>query len=292
VWVFLGLGVLLLLLILAIAVFVPRPTSFQNTVFRATLAMSLAAIAGALQGLTSAGSDQRPSWAGSGVGALGVFVLVYLIDPVRRIKRTPVAAPAAAAQIPPRQTTDVSAAPAVAGAAAGAEPVLTSAVFFSYRRSAVPDRTGRIHDDLVEAFGAGVVFKDVDNIPLGYDYRVHLAGALATCRVVLVIVGPDWETVTEPGGTSRRLDNPNDYVRMELATALKRQIPIIPVLIDREALPLADALPEDVRDVVFRQAVRIRVDPDFASDFDRLLKGVKAILDGSAHAAVERGNAL
>jgi hypothetical protein len=97
--------------------------------------------------------------------------------------------------------------------------------------------------------------------------------AISTSTVVLVIIGRKWLT-TAGKQRKRDLDSSSDYVRIELASALKRQIPVIPVLVAGASMPSADALPDDIRDFSYRNAVRIKPDPDFRSDMDRLIKGI------------------
>ncbi len=93
-------------------------------------------------------------------------------------------------------------------------------IFLSYRRADSADITGRIDDRLLIAFGRKSVFKDVDSIPLGSDFRKHLASAVSKCDVLLVVIGKDWLSAPDESG-SRRLDNDADYVRIEIETALQ-----------------------------------------------------------------------
>jgi serine/threonine protein kinase len=146
-------------------------------------------------------------------------------------------------------------------------------IFFCYRREDSADVTGRIYDWLLNQFGQTSLFKDVDSIPYGVDFRMEIDKAISTSTVVLVIIGRKWLT-TAGKQRKRDLDSSSDYVRIELASALKRQIPVIPVLVAGASMPSADALPDDIRDFSYRNAVRIKPDPDFRSDMDRLIKGI------------------
>src|SRR6185503_8303324 len=93
----------------------------------------------------------------------------------------------------------------------------TGSIFISYRRDDSADITGRIYDRLIEHFSRDIVFKDVDSIPLGIDFRQHLEKALSQCRVLIAVVGDEWI-----GGEQgkRRIDDPRDHVRLELELAL------------------------------------------------------------------------
>jgi hypothetical protein len=89
-----------------------------------------------------------------------------------------------------------------------------SGIFNSYRRSDNPDATGRIYDRLVSEFGKAQVFKDVDSIPLGRDFRGHLNSIVSECGVMLAIIGPRWTDASNKAG-QRRLEDPDDFVRIE-----------------------------------------------------------------------------
>ncbi len=148
-------------------------------------------------------------------------------------------------------------------------------VFISYRHSDSLAITGRIHDRLSEALGARNVFKDMEDIPAGSDFRQVLNAHLIDCPVILVIIGRTWASVTDAAG-KRRLDNPDDFVRIEVETALAQANKIvIPVLVDNATLPTADELPASLRDLPYRNAVNLRNDPDFSHDFETLLAQLK-----------------
>ncbi len=159
-----------------------------------------------------------------------------------------------------------------------------SGIFISYRRSDSPDATGRIYDRLVGEFGKAQVFKDVDSIPLGRDFRGHLNDIVGNCGVMLAIVGPHWTEARNPAG-QRRLEDPDDFVRIELETALARDIPVVPVLVGHAQLPVAADLPGSLGSLVFRQSIAVRPDPDFHNDATRLVTALRAILDPEAAAA-------
>ena len=109
---------------------------------------------------------------------------------------------------------------------------------------------------LVEHFSAEQVFKDVDNIDPGDDFVERITGAVASCDVLLALIGPDWLTITDENG-QRRLDKPEDYVRVEIETALKRKIRVIPILVDPARMPHANQLPPTLAPLARRNAVEI-----------------------------------
>ena len=144
-------------------------------------------------------------------------------------------------------------------------------IFVSYRRLDSSNEAGRIFDHLLNRFGEHRLFKDVDSIPLGRDFRETIASAVGQCKVLLAIVGDDWLEAADETG-QRRLDNPNDYVRIEIASALQRRIPVIPVLVENASMPQEDDLPTELREFAFMNATAVRTDPDFRPDMERLLK--------------------
>jgi Tol biopolymer transport system component len=158
-----------------------------------------------------------------------------------------------------------------------------SGIFISYRRNDSPDATGRIYDRLVSEFGKAQVFKDVDSIPLGQDFRGHLNGIVGDCGVVLAIIGPRWTDASNKAG-QRRLEDPDDFVRIELEAALARDIPVVPVLVGHAPIPVASELPGSLAPMAFRQSIEVRPDPDFHNDATRLVSALRGILDPAAAA--------
>ena len=153
-----------------------------------------------------------------------------------------------------------------------------SGIFLSYRRSDSTDTTGRIYDRLVSDLGKESVFKDVDSIPLGTDFRTQLNHVLGRCQAVLVVVGVRWLEAQNAAGM-RRLDDPDDFVRLALEAALARGIPVIPVLVAHATMPTEAQLPPSLVPFAYRQATVVRPDPNFHRDMDRLiaaLRGVRA----------------
>ena len=154
-----------------------------------------------------------------------------------------------------------------------------SKILISYRREDSADVTGRIYDRLIQQFGQEAVFKDVDSIPLGVDFRIYLDEQVAKCDVFLAVIGRDWMRAGGRKGKSR-LDDPRDFVRLEIESALKRQILVIPVLVGGASIPVAERLPASVQDLSYRNGIAVRPDPDFHRDMDRLIEYLKQQIQG------------
>lgn len=147
---------------------------------------------------------------------------------------------------------------------------MAGTIFVSYRRDDSPGTAGRLRDRLADVFGPDSLFMDVDNIPAGVDFVGHLNAQVAACDVFLAIVGPNWlNTIDDTGG--RRIDNPDDFVRTEIAAALARNIPVIPITIDGARLPKADELPDPLKPLIRRQAVEVR-NAQFRRDAEALVE--------------------
>lgn len=130
------------------------------------------------------------------------------------------------------------------------------AIFISYRRDDSEGEAGRLFDDLVRAFGEDSVFMDVAGINPGIDFRKAIDDNVATCGVLLAMIGPQWATIGNSAG-QRRLDDENDFVRLEIASALKRDVPVIPVLVHEAKMPAPDQLPANLKDLAFRNSVEL-----------------------------------
>lgn len=161
-----------------------------------------------------------------------------------------------------------------AAAGKAAPPQTAPTVFISYRREDSADVTGRLYDRLTTAFGREYVHKDVDSIPLGVDFREHINALVGTCDVVLAVIGRHWLDVKGAEQT-RRLDDERDPVRLEIVAALKREIPVVPVLVSGGKIPPAEALPDEIRNLAYRNGTSVRPDPDFHKDVDRLIAGLR-----------------
>jgi hypothetical protein len=158
-------------------------------------------------------------------------------------------------------------------------------IAISYRHEDTGWITGRIFDRLKSHYEApetqsgeesNAVFMDYDSTPLGADFRQFIRNFLDKCDVLLVIIGPRWAGA-ENGG-ERRIMRDSDWVRIEIETALKKNIPIIPILIDRAPLPDPDKLPDSIRELAYRQAAIVDSQIDFNSHVDRLLRQLDQLL--------------
>ena len=130
-------------------------------------------------------------------------------------------------------------------------------IFVSYRRQESRDFAGRLADRLADRFGAGQVFIDVDTIEPGVVFAEAISGALAACKVLLAVIGPDWLTATDERGR-RRLDDPDDLARLEIEASLAGSVRVIPVLVGGAAMPGRDDLPESLAGLTGRHAFLIR----------------------------------
>jgi hypothetical protein len=126
----------------------------------------------------------------------------------------------------------------------------------------------------VRHFGARHVFQDVDRTPLGSDFRQVLTKQVAGCDVFLAVIGDAWLSSAGKSGT-RRIDNPADFVRIEIEAALSRNIPIIPVLVGNASMPQTEELPERLRELAYRHGLPVRPNPDFRHDMERLIRGIR-----------------
>jgi hypothetical protein len=162
-------------------------------------------------------------------------------------------------------------------------------VFICYRREDAPATTGRIYDHLVQSFGSGSVFKDVDSIPVGADFPSHIQRILRQATAQVVIIGPRWLDIRDEAGQPR-LQNPGDFVRQEIETGLTSGIPVIPVLVEGATMPPVWALPAAVAPLTRLQAVNVRFDPDFTGDVRRLIAAIERV-DTTARGTAARPGA-
>jgi hypothetical protein len=130
------------------------------------------------------------------------------------------------------------------------------AIFMSYRREDTEGQAGRLFDDLAQHFGEHAVFMDVAGIEPGRDFRRVIDEHVASCGVLLAMIGKSWIDAKDGSGR-RRLDDPMDFVRLETASALKRDIPVIPVLVHGASMPRAEQLPEDLAELAYRNGVEV-----------------------------------
>jgi formylglycine-generating enzyme required for sulfatase activity len=164
-------------------------------------------------------------------------------------------------------------------------PSNTYKIFITYRRIDSRETVGRIDDWLAARFGRDAVFKDVASIPAGYNFPGFINHVLSQCRVVLVVIGPTWATVTEPDGPNMgqlRLSDPQDRVRIEVEQALalspvdatgrpEGNLLLIPLLVQNARMPRREQLPASLHPLTERNDRQIGYDPDFDRDIQRLI---------------------
>lgn len=147
-------------------------------------------------------------------------------------------------------------------------------IFLSYRRRGESaGYAGHLADELRDRFGPEQLFRDIDTIPPGQDFVKVIAGAVGACDVLLALIGPDWLTAKDPSGR-RRLDDPDDFIRHEIAAALSRDIPVIPVLVGGATMPTAADLPEPLKALARRQASELS-DARWDFDVQKLIAAIK-----------------
>jgi hypothetical protein len=145
-------------------------------------------------------------------------------------------------------------------------------IFLSYRREDTAGIAGRIYDRLRDHFGNDAIFMDIDSIPLGVDFQKHIDSAVGQCDLVLAVIGTNW---AGEAGAQRRIDNPEDFVRVEIEAALNRDIPVIPILIDRTQMPTKADLPPSIARLTYRNATDVDQGRHFHAHVDLLIKGIE-----------------
>ena len=157
-------------------------------------------------------------------------------------------------------------------------------IFISYRREDAEGQAGRLFDDLSAHFGRDAVFMDVAGIKKGLDFRRIIDEHVTSCGVLLVIIGKRWLSVTDDKG-KRRLDDANDFVRLETAAALSRDIPVVPVLVHDAVMPTEQELPDVLKELAFRNGTEL-THARWDSDVKLLVEDLRPYLETPATAAV------
>jgi len=152
----------------------------------------------------------------------------------------------------------------------------SSRIFISYRRDDSRGDAGRLTDDLKKFFGANRTFRDIETIEPGMDFVDALNRAVSQCPVLLAIIGPNWLSAKDGEG-HLRLDDPNDFIRLEIGTALVRNTRVIPVLVGGAAMPKAEQLPVELQSLARRQAYELS-DRRWEFDVDQLVQSLESIL--------------
>ena len=154
-------------------------------------------------------------------------------------------------------------------------------LFISYRRDDTQDFTRSVYERLAARFGAANIFMDVDSVPLGADFRQILRDAVAESSLALVMIGRLWLSMVDERG-QRRLDNPNDYVRIEVEAALARNIPVVPVLAHGVGIPRESDLPPSIAALAYRNGTDVRSDHHFNHDVEQLIARLAPLLEPPA----------
>ena len=150
-------------------------------------------------------------------------------------------------------------------------------IFISYRREETAYPAAWLFDRLEARFGEEQIFKDVDSIEPGEDFVERITAAVASCDVLLALIGEEWLTIANEGG--RRLDDPKDFVRLEIEAALARDVRVVPVLVDDAVMPEAEALPPSLAPLARRQALELSPQR-FDFDTSRLLDALDKMVSG------------
>ena len=163
-----------------------------------------------------------------------------------------------------------------------------SRIFINYRRQDSEGYVGRLYDHLCQHFEAAQVFMDVDSIRPGVDFVAAIENAIANCDLVMAIIGPQWLTLIDEDG-ARRLDDPHDFVRLEIETALKHEKPIIPVLVGQAKMPSGRDLPTSMASFGRRSALEL-THSRFTYDVQQLVHAVKTALVPARPSSKPRSN--
>jgi TIR domain-containing protein len=149
-------------------------------------------------------------------------------------------------------------------------------IFINYRREDSAGHAGRLFDGLSDHF-AGRLFMDVDTLEPGVDFVDAIEQAVGSCEALIVVIGRQWLTIQDKAGR-RRLDDPADFVRLELESALARKIRVIPVLVQDAPMPRAEELPPSLARLARRNAIELS-DARWAYDVDRLAQTIQEVLE-------------
>jgi hypothetical protein len=160
-------------------------------------------------------------------------------------------------------------------------------IFISYRREDSSAYAGRLYDHLIEQFGKHRVFMDVDSLEPGVDFVEVLQNTVSSCDVLIVVIGKHWLTAADADG--RRLDHPEDFVRVEISTALSRNVRVIPALVGGALMPNSHDLPEALATLAHRNAVEIS-DTSFIPTLSRLIECLQTILPADRTEPAPRPN--
>ncbi len=147
-------------------------------------------------------------------------------------------------------------------------------IFICYRREDSAYPAQQVRAELSKHFGPESVVFDVDSVPPGIDFRKYLNEQVAQCDVLLALIGKDWLRIL-----NERRDDPGDYVRIEIEAALKRDIPVVPVLVHDASIPREEDLPEHLAGLAYRNAAEVRAGADLVTHLERLVHNLERLID-------------
>ena len=153
-------------------------------------------------------------------------------------------------------------------------------VLLSFRRSDSIGITARIFDRLTAHYGSDSVFRDLDSVPPGLDFRSHVKEVVRNSNLMLVVVGPEWLATRSDGSSA--LDNENDPIRIELETAYQSRLQVIPILVEGAIMPRAHDLPDSIKNFSYHNAMAISSDLDFDYHIERLIRTIDKYSEMSA----------
>jgi hypothetical protein len=149
-------------------------------------------------------------------------------------------------------------------------------VFLSYRREDASGHAGRLYDQLAARYGAEEVFMDIDAIPLGSEFRQTISGAVASCDVLIALMGRGWLRAADSDG-HRRLDNPDDFVRREIESALAHGVVVVPATVQGAEIPRAEELPRTLAPLTEHQGFELS-DTGWHDDVNRLIRRLERVV--------------
>ena len=147
-------------------------------------------------------------------------------------------------------------------------------IFICYRRGDNTYPPHIIYDGLKKRYGADSVVLDVDTIPLGTDFRAYLNEQVGRCDILLAVIGDKWQDIL-----NQRLNDSDDFVRIEIQAALRKNIPVVPILVDKASMPNEKDLPQELQRLAFMQAAEVRSSRDLQAELDRLFSSLDSLLD-------------
>ena len=162
-------------------------------------------------------------------------------------------------------------------------------IFINYRRDDDAGFTQALYSRLEQAFPSESLFMDVDNIAPGLDFVQVLNDQVARCDVLIAVIGKNWLSAADESG-ERRLDNPEDFVRIEIESALSQKKRVILVLVNDAKMPRSAELPECLKPFARCNAVRLTHER-FRADTQGLIKALEQVLEEAEAARQTNGEA-